>query len=369
MSLRLCVCLAALGALCVLAGCRPAAHPDPALASDTGVSLPSATSETADPAVGTVDGAVVTLSQVRDRLAQVPVTMAKDEAAATAAAMAAQDQLAIREMAVLHQAPVAGERPWQSADRFAHTVWTDREDCDADPGDIKLLYLQALTKFKHPSKWAVWDAQVQCCPDPDACPGPQLEACRRATQVEAEALAADMRQAQATLPPLGLAANATDVALDASPVKGARTDAFERVIASHVDKEPKWALRRYDFFQPNEPGFERGPFRPGEPAILGWVKTAKVGDISAPIATIWGWSVVQLVAREPTRQGKADPEILKRLTRDACADMAAKSRQNWRDGLLAGAQVKWNAAVIAQHFGPGVVEKLPRGKTFLFRNP
>ena len=352
-----------------LSACRPAPSVAPVVAPDGVSALPAAHTETADPGLGTVDGVTVTLSQARDRLAQVPATMPKDEAAATAIAMAAQDLLAIREMAVLHQTPAPGERPWQSADRFAHTVWPEREDCNADPGDIKLLYLQALTKFKHPSKWAVWDAQVQCCPDPDACPGPQLEACRKATQVEAETLAADMRQAQAGLPPLGLAVDATDVGLDASPVKGPRTDAFERVTAQHTDKEAKWALRRYDFFQPNEPGFERGPFRPGEPAILGWVKTAKLGDISPPLATVWGWSVVQLVAREPTRQGKADPEILKRLTREACADMAARSRQNWRDGLLAAAQVKWQAAPIDAHFGPGVVAKLPRGKAFLFKNP
>ena len=101
-------------------------------------------------------------------------------------------------------------------------------------------------------------------------------------------------------------------------------------------------------------------FRPGEPSIAQWVETAHLGDVSQPIETVWGYSVVLLAAREPTRSGKADPAIMAQLNAAACQQMAERQRQEWRDGLLHAAVLRWDRDAVESHFGAGVYKRLPR---------
>lgn len=316
----------------------------------------------ADPELGKIDLSTLHLSHVRDRLAHLPANVPADATLTTAIALAAQDLLAVREMAVLHQEPLPSERPWQSADRFAQTVWQPKPDCEADPGDLKVLYLQSLKKFKHPEKYAIWDAQLQCCPDLEKCPQQELATCQKQTADEASALAQQIQAEIQKLAPLNLPAEVTMVALDASPVKGQRTDLFERAVAEHAVKQPKWALRRYDFYRMGEAGFPPGHFRPGEPNVAKWAEKARLGEVSEPQLTLWGWSVALLVAREPTRQGKSDPAVLKELTQKACQLMAEQNRQEWRENLLKGAHIRWDRAAIQQQFGAAILAKLPTGR-------
>ncbi len=321
---------------------------------------PPAVGVEADPVVGKVDAFELHLSHVRDRLARLPPTLNPEDAAFQAMVLAAQDLLAVREMYVLKETPKPGERPWQSAERFAANVWRGEPTCEADPGEVKLLYMQQLARYKHPAKFAIWDAQLQCCPDPDKCPPADLAACRAATLPQMKKLAEGLKAHWQTLPPLGLAADVTDVAVAQSPVKGARTDAFEAAVADGAARDVRLQLRRYDFFRAGEPGFGGGHFRPGEPNIAQWVETAHLGDVSQPIETVWGYSVVLLAAREPTRSGKADPVILAQLNAAACQQMAERQRQEWRDGLLHAAVLRWDRDAVESHFGAGVYKRLPR---------
>ena len=313
----------------------------------------------ADPLLGKVDGLELHLSHVRDRLSRLPPTLPVDDAALRALILAAEDLLAVREMHVLKQVEQPGERPWQAAERFAANVWRGEANCEADPGEVKLLYMQQLARFKHPAKFAIWDAQMQCCPDPEQCPQAELTACRAATLPHMRALAQDLQTRLRALPPLGLAADVTDVDVANTPVKGARTDAFEAAVATLGAQEPRLQLRRYDFYKQGEPGMAGGHFRPGEPNVAQWVESARLGDVSQPMETVWGWSLVLLAAREPTRSGKADPAIMAKLNAAACLQMAERQRQEWRDGLLRAAQLQWDRAKIEATFGAKVVERLP----------
>ncbi len=319
-----------------------------------------------DPALGKIDQFDLRLSHVRDRLARLPPTLTADDAALQATVLAAEDLLAVREMHVLKQPELPDERPWQSAERFAADVWRGEPTCEADPGDVKLLYLQQLARYKHPAKFAVWDAQMQCCPG--TCTPAELAACRTATLPIMQELAHRLEAQWQALPPMGLAADATDVTVEHSPVKGARTDAFEIAVAALSPHDVRLQLRRYDFFRTGEPGFNEGRFRPGEPTIAKWVETARLGDVSEPLETVWGYSVALLAAREPTRSGKADPTIMARLNASACLEMAKKQRQEWREGLLRAAVLRWDRPAVEAHLGPGVYRRLPRN-TSRFAQP
>ena len=313
-----------------------------------------------DPILGRIDLSELHASHVRDRLARLPPTLAAEDAALQALTAAAEDLLAVREMVGLQQGLRAGERPWQAAERFAANVWPGDANCEADPGDVKLLYLQRLARYKHPAKFAVWDAQIQCCPDPGACPPPALSACRQATAAIVTELATAIGRDMAKLPALALPPGVTQVGLEASPVKGVRTDCFERLVAEFASREPRLQLRRYDFYSEGEPGFGAGYFRAGEPAIAAWAQGAALGAVSAPLATVWGWSVALLAALEPTRSGKADPAVLAEIKAAACQQLAERERQDWRDRLLRAATLRWNEAAIAAEFGAGVVARLPQ---------
>ncbi len=314
----------------------------------------------ADPVLGQIDQFDLRLSHVRDRLARLPATLAPDQAAAQALILAAEDLLALREMAVLKAPQQPGERPWQAAERFAASVWRDVPTCEADPGDVKLLYLQHLGKYKHPAKFAIWDAQLLCCVDLDHCPPAALSACQTAARPALHVLRADVQARFAALPPLDGAADVTSVTLELSPVKGPRTDAMESAIADFATRDPRLQLRRYDFYRRGEPGFGEGHFRPGEPSIAQWADAARLGDVSEPIDTVWGLSVVLLAAREPTLSGKADPTVMARLNAEACAQMASRQRQEWRDGLLRAARLRWDQRQVESNFGAAVYRRLPQ---------
>ncbi len=300
---------------------------------------------------------------MRERLAQIPPTEQRETGIAQALVVAAQDQLIVREMAVLHETPKPGETAAQAADRFLAGVWRADPGCAVDLRDVKWAYLREMGKYKHPSSFTVWDAQFQCCPDAEQCPLLQDEACRKQVRPLAEALAQQVRKHFAGLPSIGLAVDATDVALESTPLKSRHMPAFEEAVAGQAAREPRLKLRRYTYFKQGEKGFEGGKFQPGEPRIEAVVDKARLGDVLGPIDTAWGIDVVLLVAREPARTGMLDARVVAEVRGKACADQAQLARIDYRQRLLAAARLEWRRAAIAQVFGKEVLARLPADAT------
>lgn len=311
--------------------------------------------------VARADLSDVRLAAVRERLAQIPPTEQRETGIVQALLAAAQDQLIVREMAVLHETPQPGETAAQAADRFLAGVWRADPNCAVDLRDVKWAYLRDLGKYKHPTSFTVWDAQFQCCPDVEQCPLMQDEACRKQVRPQAEALAQSLRKGFAALPPIGLAAQATDVALESTPLKLRHIPAFEEAVAA--TREARLKLRRYTYFKQGEKGFEGAKFQPGEPRIEAVVDKARLGDVLGPIDTAWGIDVVLLVAREPARSGLLDPAVAAEVRGKACAEQAQLARVDYRQRLLAGSRLEWRKDAIARAFGREVLARLPPDAT------
>lgn len=345
----------ALACLGLLAACkRPTPAPAPADAAPPVAAAPIE----ADPVLAKIDLSEVRLSHVRDRLGRAAPTESRTTATVQALLEAAADVLVVREMAVLKQVPQPGERPWQAADRFLHGVWTGKA-CNLAEADLRWVYLRDVGKYKHPPSFTVWDAQLQCCPDPATCKLVEAEACRKAVRPLAEELAAHLAAEFAQLPPLGPAADATLTTLDSSPVRAARLPAFEAAVAARQAREPRLQLRRYTFFQQGHPGFEKANFRPTDPAIEAAVRGARLGDVLGPLDTAWGLDVVLLVAREPARTGMGSDDVQAQVRAQACEELAAVERAEYRQRLVQGAVLHWDRPAIERAFGKDVVALLP----------
>lgn len=310
-----------------------------------------------------IDLSDVQLGHVRDRLALVPATTPKDAAVVQALVEAAADLLVVREMAVLKELPRPGERPFQTANRFLAGVWRADAGCQLDPRDLKWTYMRDLGRYKHPASFTVWDAQFQCCPDIEHCPLLPSEACRKAVRPEVERLASEVRNAFAKLPSIGLAAEASAVTQNASPLQARHVPIFESLVAAAAVREPRLKLRRYTFYAQGIKGFEDAHFQIGEPAIAAAVAKAKLGDVLGPIDTDWGLDVVLLVARAPTRAGLLDNAVDAEVRAQACEDIATVQRVDYRQRLVAGARLEWRKDAILKAFGADVVKKLPPDAT------
>ncbi len=318
---------------------------------------PIAKAET-DPVVAQVDLSELHLSQVQDRLDTTVYADSKADAAAQALQLAASDVLVVREMAVIGQKPLPGERLSQATDRFLAQVWTGRNACPASEPDLKWAYLSEMGRYKHPPSFTLWDAQVQCCEDVDACPETTLLACRRDLRAMLDVLRAAAAKELAALPPLPL--DVTQVALDQSPVRDRHVPAFEGLAADASAREPRLQLRRYTAFAA-DPAFPRRGFRRTDPQLEREARDAPLGSVLGPVETVWGLSVALVVAREPPAEGGLeDPAVRKAVHLRLCELSALEERQAYRGRLLKGAVVKWRDDLIRKRFGDGVLRKLPR---------
>jgi hypothetical protein len=314
--------------------------------------------ETADPVVAQVDLSELRLSQVQDRLDTTIYADSKADAAAQALQLAVSDVLVVREMAVIGQKPLPGERFSQASDRFLAQVWTGRNACPATEPDLKWAYLSEMGRYKHPPSFTLWDAQVQCCEDVDACPQATLQACRDDLRPMLDALRAAAARELAALPPLPV--DVTQVALDQSAVRDRHVPAFEGVVANASAHEPRLQLRRYTAFAA-DPAFPRRGFRRTDPQLERMARDAALGSVVGPIETVWGLSVALIVAREPPAEGGLeDPAVRKAVHLRLCELSAVEERQAYRGRLLKGALVKWRDDLIRRRFGDEVVRKLPR---------
>ena len=312
----------------------------------------------ADPILVKADLSEVRLSHVRDRLGQLPSSGSHAQAVAEAILTATSDLLVVREMAVIGQLPRSGERPWQATDRFLAEVWAGKPGCDVAAEDLRWAYLREVGRYKHPASWTVWDAQFPCCPETEACR--PTAACLQQAHAAAAEFAGGVRTRLAGLPALGVAADVTDTALDASAVRLSHVPAFEEEVANQKPTAPAIRLRRYRFFRQSEPGFPKGHFLATDPAIEAAMAKARLGDVVGPLVTGWGVDVVLLVARDPVRSGGLDdPAVAASVRSQVCTELAMRERVEYRERLLGGASVKWQKASILKAFGAEAFGKLP----------
>jgi hypothetical protein len=317
----------------------------------------------AAPVLAEVDLDHLPLPMVQDRLAQAPVTVTPTDAAVHALWLAASDVLVVREAKVIGQLPAPGERPWQTADRVLAAIWPANPDCAADPQAVKLAYMGEAGLYRHPESWTVWDAQWQCCPDVDDCPEEPARACQAAARPKMQALMDVIRSQFSGLPAVSLPAGATTVARLDSPWMAQHVPAFEAAVAAMLVRagEPtaQLQLRRYTYYAQGEPGFERAPFRPGEPAIDAALRKVLPGQLVGPLDTAWGVDVLLLVAHETARIGLKDPAIERQVRAKVCAAEAEAQRLDYRQRLLRGARIDWRRSAVAAALGQRVVERLP----------
>lgn len=357
--MKLTRCFAALAAGMLLA-CQREPPPKPAPAQVA----PATAAKAADPNIAQVDLSTVHLSQVQERLGQTVHAENQDTAVAEAILAAATDVLVVREMAVLHELPLPGERLWQTTDRFLAAVWSGKGHCSIGSPDLHWTYLRDVGRYKHPASTTVWDAQFVCCDTTAGCPLLEEEACRKRLRPMATQLAADLRASFAKMPALGPAADATTTTIDDSPARAQRVPEFEARVAAGTDREPKLQLRRYTFFASREPGFEKARFRKTDPAMEAATAKLRLGEIAGPMDTAWGLDVVMVVAREPRKFGGLDdPAIREEVSHQACEDAAQQERSAYRQKLLAAAHVVWNKPLIAKMFGKKVLALLPPDAT------
>ncbi len=337
----------------VLGACH---RPEPVAQSPVIQKKSVTTAQAADPVLVKVDLSEVLSSQVHERLAQLPVSLTPADAAVQALLAATADVLIVREMGVLKEQRRPGETFGQAADRFLTTVWKPDATCNLDRQDLKWTYLRDLGKYKHPTSYAIWDAQGQCCPDVDDCPLLKAEQCRQELRPVLTQMHADIALA---FKALSQPADVTSVAFDQSPWRALHVPTFERIVSQYNQKDSRVQLRRYTFFAQGEPGFEKARFRPGEPHMAELAKRAKPGQLLGPVDTEWGIDVALLVGLEPAMRGLADADVEAQVREKACGELAQRSRNEYRERLLAGAQILWQRPAIEADFGKLVLGKLP----------
>lgn len=313
---------------------------------------PAAPAADADPVVAEVDLDKLRWSQLDARLRELK---GQESFEIRAMALAASDVLVVREMQVVHQAPAPTETAAQAADRFLASVWNANRGCNLTDDEIRLAYLQNLARFKHPPGFTVWQAQTRCCEGGD-CPLDVREPCLAAQRPALTAFADAVRQEFAALPPLGLAAEASEVKLSDSPLKARHLPLFEQKVSELQAAGAKVQLLRYTFWQAGVAGFEKAPFRRTDPAVEAAAQKAKIGEVLGPLDGDQELVVAVVAARQPLALGlpKGASPVLdeqavaaqREIRQDLCEQAAVRERQTYRERLLGGAQIRWMDAAL-----------------------
>lgn len=316
--------------------------------------------------VADVDLGHLKLSQLQERLRSLK---GEPEAEVRALALAASDVLVVREMGVVGGAVAPTETVAQAADRFLAQVWDGKRGCALTEAEVRLAYMQNLGKYKHPPGWSVWQAQVRCCTKPEGCPQLDVAACLHENRPTVDKLTTAMRTAFAELP-VGQAADATELNLPESPLRFKHLPKFEQLVAdAQASGARQLELVRYSFWQRNVPGFEKAQFRRADPVVEAAAKRAKIGEVLGPLEGEDSLYAVVVAARQPLALGipkdptalladaqatKAEAEIRMQL----CLDAAVQERQAYRERLLGGALVVWQASALKGHVSDAAVQKV-----------
>ncbi len=350
--------LLALAVLTALACRRPAEEPPVRVAQPE---LP------ADPVVAEVDTLPLRWSQLAERLGPIQAEMGpgKPEAAVRAAALAASDLLVLREMRVVGALAQATETAAQASDRLLRQTFNDEHGCAVGETEVRLYYMENLPTYKHPPAWTVWDAAGQCCERGEGCPIAEVEQCRSAIRQQLTEFARQLRGEYAQLPPLGLAAQASNIVLDETPLRFQYLPRFEQLLADFQQKDRRLRILRYTFWQQGLPAYQGARFRSADPAVQSAVQKAELGEVLGPLDGEDSPHVLVLAARQPESVGlphtptaATEHPVAVAIRHKLCDQWAARERTEYRERLLGGAQLIWHGDALRGHLEPVVIDKL-----------
>lgn len=352
------VALALAVAACGRRGEAPAAAPSAGAAQKAQASG----EKPADPVVAQVDGQPLHWSAVQRHL---EALKGQDQAELQAALTAASDLLVVREMAVVGAAAAPTESSAQAAERFLAEVWDGKRGCALTEAEVRLAYMQNLANFKHPPGWTVWDLQSACCGDQHACSLMEQERCRGELRPQLQQLAETLRKDYRQLPSIGPAADATELTLEASPLKTRHLPRMEELAADLQASGKPVRLLRYSFWQQGLAGFEQARFRRGDPSVEKAVQQAKIGEVLGPYDGDDALHVTVLAARQPLALGLPkgptatdDHPVALQLRGKLCLEAAAGERQQYRNKLVQGASIQWQAEALRGRISPEALGKL-----------
>ncbi len=348
--------------LLALVGCERAGTPGaspatgggaPAIATATPPPPPEVAN---DDLVARVDFGSIRVADVRARLEGVG-----DEAVLRALGAAVLDELALRELRVIGHGPKPGESRSQAVDRLLPQVFGGAGCARVDDAAIRLRFMGALGRFRHPRSWTVWEAYLPCC-DEVGCEAATRARCLAETAPAARALAGTLRTALAAVDLAAAVSEGAAWPLNTSPARRDAVPAFETTIAAAATVGARrWQLRRYTFFGRGDQRFPETSFRRVDPAFEAAVAALDaLGTIAGPVELERGWSVAMLVAHEPLRWSDVtDADVTAELRAEVCAQLVQQERDAWLERLGQTATVHWNQAQIRAVWGAGVVSRLP----------
>lgn len=318
--------------------------------------------KSADPVVAQVDGQPLHWSAVQRHL---EALKGQDQAELQAALTAASDLLVVREMAVVGAAAQPTETTALAAERFLAEVWDGKRGCALTEAEVRLAYMQDLAKFKHPPGWTVWDLQSACCGDQHACSLMEQERCRSELRPHLQQLAETLRKDYRQLPSIGSAADATELTLEASPLKARHLPRMEELAADLQASGKPVRLLRYSFWQQGLAGFEQARFRRGDPSVEKAVQQAKIGEVLGPYDGDDALHVTVLAARQPLALGLPkgptatdEHPVALQLRGKLCLEAALGERQQYRNKLVQGASIQWQAEALRGRIGAEALGKL-----------
>lgn len=295
--------------------------------------------------VAVVDTSTITLGHLQQHLpAQKPGSKSTDpQVLAQAMVAAIVDALLLRELAVLDIRPRANERQSDAARRLSAEVFSPQRHCGGVSGaDLRLAYMSELSRFKHPASWTVWSAIA-------------------ATRADGDRLAKALRDALPSPPDLPADATCTG---PTSPVFESHAQAFERVVGSLPLAATQAVLRRYTFYDQDDPKIPRGHFRGTVWPVAEAVRAMKIGGLAGPVKAHDGHHVVLLVCRDRRRfDGPEAPNVQIDLRNRVCKGAAEQARQDHVERLIKGATVTYRRQTLTAAFGADALEKLPPDST------
>ncbi len=290
--------------------------------------------------VAVVDLSQVTLGDLKTRLGD---GARSPDAVAQAMMAAVVDVLVLRELAVLDIRPRADESTVQAVDRLLPEVFSvDRYCGGVSEADLKLAYMTQLSRFKHPASWTLWTGLA-------------------AQRSDAQKLA-DVLQKRLPAPP-DLPAETTCTG-PKSPVIDSHAKPFEQAVADLAGQSTSVQLRRYTFYDQDDPKIARGHFRGTDAVVAKAVQGLRIGQWVGPIDGHDGYHVALVVCRDRRRyDSMKDSGVLRVLRKQLCQGAADSAQKEHIERLLVAATITYKRDVLVAAFGETALSKLPPDST------
>ena len=283
-----------------------------------------------------VDLSEVTVGELATRLPAVAPSPQQLTAAVTSAIV---DTLVLRELAVLGIHPRNGESKAAAAKRLLAEVYAPERHCAAvSQSDLRLAYMQQLSRYKHPASWTLWSAIA-------------------ATEADAQRLADALRKHLPSPPTLPASATCTG---PGGPVAESHAKPFEEQVAALPDPATALQLRRYTFYDQRDPAIPAGHFRATDPNVAAEVASLRIGQWTGPIKAQDGYHVALVTCRDRRRfDALTAPSVQAELKRLLCSSAAEMARNDHVERLLNGATITYRRGVLRRAFGERSLAKLP----------